>query len=259
MMKTSSFLTRLSGAALLGLGLLATPALVQAEQHLSTRYALPVQIQGRITATDCHNSPGPEISLEGDLILGGVRARMIFQNNTKGTHTATVTTSADVSLINLGDAITLPKQPVRGGVGGNPHIWIQFHDGAGRDLSQELYLGRCVQGLSISPSFLNEVLAVADVAALDCANSPGPIISVGGTITLSGLHARFIFRNNLKGTHTAEDTREVTLISSGSQITIPKQPVLGGAGGNPIISFQFVDGNGTAITSPVRLGRCNQL
>ena len=126
-------------------------------------------------------------------------------------------------------------------------------------LTSEIFLGRCVQGLSISPTVLSEVLALADVAALDCSNHPGPIISIGGTLTFSGLHARFIFRNNLRGTHTAEATRDVEIIVKGAQTTIPKQPVLGGAGGNPIISAEFCNGAGEPVSEPIVLGRCNQL
>ena len=177
----------------------------------------------------------------------------------KGTHTATVTSQSSVVLLGLGDSITIPKQPVQGGVGGNPHIWIQFHNGEGKNLTKEIYLGRCVQGLEISPEFNSAIVALADLGALDCENHPGPVISVGGAVTFSGLNARFIFRNNVKGTHTAEDSRDVVLIDNGSQVTIPKQPVLGGTGGNPIISIQFLDGDGDPIDTPVKLGRCVQL
>ena len=48
------------------------------------------------------------------------------------------------------------------------------------------------------------------------------------------------------------------LIPNGSNIVIPKQPPVGGAGGNPIISFQFTDG-ADPITDPVVLGRCVQI
>ena len=148
---------------------------------------------------------------------------------------------------------------MRGGAGGNPHILIQFHNGNGRDLTDEIYLGRCVQGLSISPEFLNQILAVADIEAGDCSNAGGPWITLGGTLTFSGLHARIIFRNNLQGTHEADVERDVTLIAGGSQIKVPKQPVRGGAGGNPIIYFRFLQGDGTPIGQPVKLGRCNQI
>jgi len=257
-MKTNSIIRNLAILALTALGV-ANSATVRADQAVTARLSMPVQVHGKVTETGCNNSPGPQVTLEGEILLGGLEVELIFQNNAKGTHTATVTYGTNVVLVPLGAAITIPKQPVQGGVGGNPHIWIQFHDGAGKNLTQELYLGRCVQGLNISPEFVSQVAALAEVAALDCSNNPGPVITVGSTLTFSGLHARFIFRNNLRGTHTAESTRDVELIVNGSQMTIPKQPVKGGAGGNPIISIQFKDGEGDSIGAPVVLGRCNQL
>jgi hypothetical protein len=92
-----------------------------------------------------------------------------------------------------------------------------------------------------------------------CNNSPGPQISLGGDIHLGGLAARVIFSNNRKGTHTAEDTRDIAIILDGSSITLPKQPVNGGVGGNPLISIQFLNGKGEPIGDPVLLGRCVQL
>jgi len=245
-----------SAAALLALGL---PGTARGEQQVTARLDLPMQVNGTVTASDCDNAPGPQVTLDGEIQLGDVAVQLIFQNNLKGTHTTNVTYSSSVVLVPLGGAITIPKQPALLGVGGNPHIWIQFHDGEGTDLTEEIYLGRCVQGLSISPSFLHEVIAAADVATADCKNRKGPYITVGGTITFSGLHARFIFRNNLKGTQTFEDMRDVSLIIKGSQVVIPKQPVRGGAGGNPLIGVQFLQGGGQPVGTPVMLGRCNQI
>ena len=42
-----------------------------------------------------------------------------------------------------GESITFAKQPPRGGVGGNPHIFFQFLDGNGDPYGGEIYLGRC--------------------------------------------------------------------------------------------------------------------
>jgi len=46
---------------------------------------------------------------------------------------------------------------------------------------------------------------------------------------------------------------------SGSALTLPKQPVQGGAGGNPIISVQFLDADDDELSDLFVLGRCNQL
>ena len=116
-----------------------------------------------------------------------------------------------------GASLTIPKQPVNGGVGGNPYIYIKFTDGQSNDLSDEVLLGRCVQGMKISSDLIQNAMAVAHVSSGNCSNKGGPTISVDGEITLGGLHATFIFRNNPKGTHTTEDSRDVVIIGEGSK------------------------------------------
>lgn len=48
-------------------------------------------------------------------------------------------------------------------------------------------------------------------------------------------------------------------IAAGEQIVIPKQPVLGGVGGNPWISVQFASPGGEPYGNETLLGRCVQL
>jgi hypothetical protein len=244
--------------ALVAIALLCAQA-SQADQQVSAGFSLPIHVNAVVDESGCENHPGPTITLGGEIKLGGLNARLTFMNNTKGTHTVTVVSEFDVNLLLDGSSIEIPKQPVQGGVGGNPHIYLQFHDGKGTDMSEEFYLGRCVQGLKVSADLLQEAVARADVHADGCSNRKGPFVTLDGELVLGGLHARIIFRNNVKGTHTAEDTRDVTIVLEGSKIVLPKQPVKGGVGGNPIISIQFLHGDGTPIGEPVVLGRCVQL
>lgn len=167
--------------------------------------------------------------------------------------------------IPTGSKIVIPKQPVRGGVGGNPFIWVQLVDGSGQAVTGEIYLGRCVQGLfNFDASLATAVKALANVVVDDCANSPGPYISLDGALTFTkGLQARFIFRNNdnpVGGPHvTTVMSDGIVLIPTGVSVTFPKQPVQGGVGGNPWISAQWRNGDGSPIGEEVLLGRCEQL
>lgn len=108
---------------------------------------------------------------------------------------------------------------------------------------------------SVSVSFSLPVHLAATVNELGCANSPGPQI----TLEMSGLNCRFIFRNNVQGTHTAEATATIKVLPGGSTVQIPKQPVLGGSGGNPFIFLQFMEEDDSLIGSPIFLGRCVQM
>ncbi|HTL55774.1 MAG TPA: hypothetical protein VL361_08845 [Candidatus Limnocylindrales bacterium] len=233
---------------------------LQADQQISAQFNMPIHITTLVNESGCDNSPGPYITLEGEIALGGLQVELILANNVKGTHMTDVTFDTKVVLVPLGDSIVIPKQPVLGGVGGNPYIWIQFYNAQG-NLSDEIFLGRCVQGLKVEKDCLNKALAGLVVAGSDCNNNPGPYITFEGGMALSGVNARFIFRNNLKGTHTkiVESTANVTIIPEGTPIVIPKQPVLGGSGGNPLIWIQLLQGNGAPIGDPYFLGRCVQL
>jgi hypothetical protein len=233
---------------------------LRADQQITAQFNIPIHIAVDINETDCNNSGGPQVTVSGIVAVGGFGAQLIFQNNVKGTHTTVVTFVTNVVLIPLGQTITIPKQPVRGGVGGNPIISIQFYDNNGVNLTGEIPLGRCVQGLRVPQDLLDEVLAILLITAGGCDNHPGPTITFGGELKFSGINARLIFRNNAKGTHTAVRTVEgITIIPENFPVTIPKSPAQGGSGGNPLIYIQLLQGNGDLIGKRIFLGRCNQL
>jgi hypothetical protein len=234
------------------------------QKQVTTTFAMPVQVQASVFLSDCQNSPGPQITLEGTSKLGGLNVDLIFRNNVKGTHTAIVQNSVEVVAIAPGGTLEIPKQPVLGGVGGNPFIWIQLLDSDGNELSGEIFLGRCVQGsFKVDATLPAEVVALANIGALDCSNNQGPYITVDGAASFGkGMNAQFIFRNNdnpVGGPHEAVRSASVVIIPAGQTLVLPKQPVLGGVGGNPLISVLFEQGDGTAIGKEVSLGRCVQL
>ena len=226
---------------------------------------IPMSLQASIDAASsgCTNAPGPQVTLSGELALGGLETKMIFQNNVQGTHTHEDTSTATAVVIPAGESISIPKQPAYGGTGGNPWIWLQFTDVNGNGMTDPLFLGRCVQGLSsVDAPLTIAALATATVTGGTCSNT-GSTISLSGELKLSGLNAMLMFANNdnpVGGPHQANvmSAVSVVLIPAGQSITFAKQPSLGGVGGNPWIYLQFLDGKGGALTDPVLLGRCVQ-
>lgn len=233
----------------------------------SQEFSLPLGATTTTEVTGCDNSPGPFITISGAMTLGGLGARLTFTNNVKGTHTFESDMQVDVTVIPSGGSITIPKQPVQGGVGGNPFIWIQFEDGNGNAVSDELFLGRCVQGLTGTNAidWASIARALATITVADCSNSPGPFITLDGDMVVSsGLDAVFIFANNdnpVGGPHraAADAVVKVTLVPPGTDIRFNKQPSLGGVGGNPWIWFNFLSGSGDPLGERALLGRCEQL
>src|SRR5439155_1409638 len=120
-------------------------AAVVAQPQVTQSYAMPVHATASAATSGCDNSPGPYVTVSGALALGGLGTRLTFTNNQKGTHSYSVQAQHDVTVIPAGQAITFPKQPVLGGVGGNPWIYLQFLTGGGATIGPEYLVGRCVQ------------------------------------------------------------------------------------------------------------------
>lgn len=232
-------------------------------QPVSANVPMPVGIHLSAMSSQCYNAPGPTVTLTGEVALGGLGVELIFKNNQQGTHTHTETTTATAVLIPEGESLSIPKQPVQGGTGGNPFIWVQFTDAKGNAMSSEIFLGRCVQGLfATDANFVIPSLATAEVTGGTCSNR-GSTISLSGELSLSGINAKIIFRNNdnpVGGPHENDQPVSVTvvLIPAGETIEFAKQPPLGGAGGNPWISLVFLSGDGEPVSQEFLLGRCVQ-
>lgn len=227
--------------------------------QISKNFNMPVSLNIQATATRCDNT-GSEIEISGTMALGSVGVKMRLQNNTKGTHTAGPYTDEGTLTLTTSDPITIPKQPVRGGVGGNPKIWFQATNESGNAIGDVYYLGRCVQGARLNN--LRVLLSVPGFAralfsALECSNR-GTQISIDGSSESGGIGGKLMFTNNDKGTHQNGPYDGVVGFDLSNPIHAPKQGNLGGAGGNPRVYGNFVL-NGSDLSSPIYLGRCNKL
>src|SRR6185295_5051582 len=98
------------------MALMAAGALsARADQTIGLSYKMPVHVTCDVNEDGCNNHPGPTITLGGEISLGGLGANLIFQNNSKGTHSVTVTEWAtNIALVPLDAPISIPKQPVLG-------------------------------------------------------------------------------------------------------------------------------------------------
>jgi hypothetical protein len=250
--------------AALVIAVLGITSIVHATTTAGATFQTPVNVQTSMTASGCDNSPGPQITLQGAMTVGGLRVQLLFENNLAGTHTFTVESTASATVIPAGQSMTIPKQPVLGGTGGNPFISIQFVDNNNNPLSSTIFLGRCVQGLFNTAVDLSiPATATAQVSAGSCENH-GSTISLSGQMSLTGINANVIFTNNdnpVGGPHqnTQSTSVKVVLIPAGQTIQFAKQPPLGGVGGNPWIFIAFLNGQDQPVSDQILLGRCVQL
>jgi hypothetical protein len=119
---------------------------VQGTFSPSVKFDAAVIAQALVETLDCTNNPGPYINVGGGMSVSpGIKARLIFRNQRTDGAPHEATAMADVTLFPNGTVFSFPKQPVQGGVGGNPWISARFADPSGQPLGPETLLGRCVQ------------------------------------------------------------------------------------------------------------------
>src|SRR3989441_10646055 len=129
------------------LAVLGITSVAHATTTASTTFQTPVHVQTSMTTSGCDNSPGPQITLQGAMTVGGLGFQLLFENNLAGTHTFTIESTASAEVIPAGQSVTIPKQPVLGRTGGNPFISIQFVDNHNNPLSDTNFLRPCVPRL----------------------------------------------------------------------------------------------------------------
>lgn len=111
---------------------------------MRTAISLPALANLAVSVSDCANAGGPRITLGGTVELTGLSARLVARDPSTGALEGAVTLGAPVVAL-AATTLEIPKQPSRGGVGGNPWIWVQLVGADGAPLSDELFVGRCVE------------------------------------------------------------------------------------------------------------------
>jgi hypothetical protein len=113
-------------------------------------FALATHGSADVDAEGCSNNPGPYVTIDGALALGGLRARLILSNTRKLDSNGAHVNDDNVVIVEAvikpaGEELRFHKQPPLGGAGGNPEVWFRFTDGDKGGYSDAVNLGRCVQ------------------------------------------------------------------------------------------------------------------
>src|SRR5947207_3358417 len=123
--------------------LLAAPSLAA---NCSNLFVQQAHVSIQTTASGCGTNPGPFVTLDGTMQLSGLNVRIILTEDDAFTRVGSADFVTEVPLIPVGRQISIHQQPAQGGAGGNPYVYLQFHDAKAHDLSSLQLLGRCVQG-----------------------------------------------------------------------------------------------------------------
>jgi hypothetical protein len=259
-----SVMTKLRGilAVLPGLlVLLAGPA--TAGDKIQQTFNVPAQFVANVQTTNCTAAPGPQVTLAGNLTVSPLNVGVIFSKMQNSSPQGSVEVAKMVVPANAPPTIA-PEQSVVGVMSNNPYLWLQLTDDKGRALTSEIFLGRCDQG-SFSPT-INLMLpssVTGSVAANSCTDTAGPIVTLSGQVETGAIHGKVIFRNSsdigVGALKPSEASIDVLLLASGPAFQLPQDPAQAGTGGNPIVSTQFRQSDGSAIGAEQNLGRCTSI
>lgn len=226
---------------------------------MSRGITVPVRVRATVDHMACDNT-GSSIEINGSLEYGGLGVRLKFSNNMKDTRTTTADGELNIEVTPAGGSVSVPKQPSRGGVGGNPYISFTVKARGGSALTEAIVLGRCVQGSRSNIDRWVEIPAqmVMVLQALECSNK-GSSLTIGTDVDGAGLDATILFDNNInKVVHQAEASGRID-VSLGEPLRIRKGGKVNAAGGNPHVWGSFLNGGGATISDAAYLGRCKDM
>lgn len=250
-------------SAVLVAALLVLTGEASAASEIRPVFALPVEFAAMIQATDCNASPGPRLTLGGELTPAALDIEVVF-SHVMGAGDPQAGTSVRRAVVPAETPTPVLQQSIVGALGNNPYVWLQITDQHGRPLTSETFLGRCDEGL-FTPTIAIPAAAqaIAEVSATDCDASFGPVISFVGQVEVSALNGRLIFRSSDAtggpGPKPAEAAIELVILPSGAAFPLPQENLLAETGGNPLVSARFQLEDGTAVTPEARLGRCSAI
>lgn len=221
---------------------------------------VPVRVSSALSVASC--TGGTKVSVTGELALGGLEAQIILRNNQKGTHEATQEADASAILVPADHTIEIPAQTASGEAAANPQLSVQFLDANGVPVSAEIALGPCGSGpFTVAANATVDTTVTLTVGVGGCANHTGPTITLEGAVTFAGLEERLIVRDGNTGAVVGSSTAPIDIVAlaGGKSISVPKQPVRGGVGGNPWIYARLATADGQALSDEIFVGRCVQL
>lgn len=244
--------------------LIALTGQTVAKDRIQQTFEVPAQLMATIQSTDCSVTPGPKVTLQGNLTVSPIDIEVSFSHLIGAADPQSEVTAKKAVVPANADPTTTPQQSITGAFGGDPYLWLQLTDPKGRPLTSEVFLGRCSEGqfqrtiqLSLPAS------AFADVSAGDCESSAGPVVALDGRLETSSLHGKVIFRSSNTvgggGPRPAEAAIEMMILPTGPAFQLSPEVLQGGTGGNPLIGARYRLGSGVAIGNEERLGRCSAI
>ena len=218
------------------------------------RVDLPAEYSFTIQTTGCTASPGPQVTVQSQMILTGLTTDLILRHPQGGDPQQSVVVQEIVIPDN--QPVSVPDRQIVAPVSNDPFIWVQLTDDRGKPLTSEMFLGQCSQGtFNVTTDAPIAALASGEVLTNACDDPIGPAVLLGAAAELDAVHAKLIFRSD-SGVSKKGDEVDLVLLQAGQFFELPQQAVMNAGGRNPQVGIQLREGAGQELVPEIRLGRC---
>jgi hypothetical protein len=196
-------------------------------------------------------SPPLQIAVKGGLVIGGLGVELIFgSRRSQSPFPRDLTTKA--TLLAPGQALDFHDRSPRAKVGGDPAAWIQVRDGDGVPLTDPIYVGRLGRGPCLmDPTFACVVNAETYISPFGITALAESDLTLTGEMTFDhGISLRVILRRRegaLWWGRKPDAVFDFEVVSPGTMVHFPAQPIWTGESVGALKSLIFLDGEGEPI------------
>lgn len=193
-----------------------------------------------------------QIALKGGLSIDGLGVELIFQSRPRSQSPFPRDLTTKVTLLPAGQALDFQDRSPRASVGRDPAAWVQIRDGDGVPLTDPIHVGRLGRGPCLmDPTFACTVNAEAYISPFGIAAPAESDLTLTGEMTFErGISLRVILRRRegaLWWARRPDAVFEFEVVSPGTMIHFPAQPIWSGDAVGSLKSLIFLDGGGDPI------------
>jgi len=218
--------------------------------RFSAALSMPVQVQGSVRLTECHDPHGFRVTLDGAVVLAGLAAVLSFGRDAHQSHfNADRFKQNTMTLIPPGEWFTVAAAASRAPIDPGAPIRIRFHDGDGTRISETCEVGPCDRephGFALS--FHVPVAVTVEIATDTLSLVPSSRSTIGGNLVfLRGILAHCMYPWREPDRYDDEPlvaATEAVAIPIGQTVRIPDQPMSRTTPAHPLRAISFLDGLG---------------
>lgn len=233
-------------------------AMAVLSQQVCTALSMPACIRAALIPIDGSNGPSKgkepqvQVALQGGLVIAGLGVELIFGSRPRAQSPFPRDLTSQATLLPPGQVLDFQGRSPKAKAGTDPAAWVQVRDGEGIPITDMIYVGRLGRGPCLmDPAFECSVQAETYISPFNVTTPPESDLTLTGEMTFDhGLSMRVVLRRRegaLWWGRRPDAIFDFEIVSPGTMIHFPAQPIWTGDTVGSLKSLIFLDGDGDPI------------